>query len=84
MEGLCALKVEGVHLAWTGGLSHLHRAVRLYPHNGPGRGSGLFSHVITPERAARGEVVARDGGWALVRLPGEGCRLDPGWSDRLP
>jgi hypothetical protein len=81
---LCALKVEGQHLAWTGGYSHLHRAVRLYAHNGPGRASGLYSHVITPERAARGEVVARDGGWALVRLPGGGCREDPGWSDRLP
>lgn len=83
-EGLCGLKVEAAHLAWTGGVSHLHRAVPLYAHNGPPRGSGLFSHVLTPERAARGEVVARDGALALVKLPGSGCRADPDYSDRLP
>jgi len=44
----------------------------------------LFSHVLTPERAARGEVVARDGALALVKLPGSGCRADPDYSDRLP
>ena len=84
LEDLCGLKVEAAHLAWTGGVSHLHRPVPLYAHNGPGRASGLYSHVITPERAARGEVVAREGGLALVKLPGTGCRPDPDYSDRLP
>jgi hypothetical protein len=81
---LCALKIEGVHLAWTGGISHLHRPVRMYSHAGPGRASQLFNYVITPVAAARGlNVVAREGTMVLARL-GDGCRPDPGYSWRLP
>ncbi|RKH40192.1 hypothetical protein D7X12_21530 [Corallococcus sicarius] len=84
-DDVCGLKVESVHLAWAGGYSYFHRNVPLYPHSGPGRGSGLFSHVIT--RAGyegAGATVARDGPLALVKLSGAGCVPDPGYSWRLP
>ena len=80
---VCGLKVEATHLAWTGGYSYFHQPAPLYPHNGPPRGSGLFSHVITPEGHAPGEVVARSGPLVLARLR-EGCVPDPGYSWRLP
>lgn len=82
---VCGLKVEAVHLAWTGGYSYFHRDVPLYAHNGPGRASGLYSHVLTHSGAVgNGEVVASEGPFALVRLPGGRCAPDPAWSSRLP
>ncbi len=80
---LCGLKLEVVHLAWTGGYSYLHQPVPLYPPNGPPRGSGLFSHVITLPGYAPGEVLARSGPLVLARLR-EGCVPDPGYTWRLP
>lgn len=84
-EDVCGLKVEATHLAWTGGYSYFHRKVPLYPNFGPGRGSGLFSHVIVwgPERGG-GEVVATEGPVSLVRLPRAGCVHDSGYSWLLP
>ncbi|PTL81338.1 hypothetical protein [Vitiosangium sp. GDMCC 1.1324] len=85
LPGVCGLKVEAVHLAWTGGYSYFHRDVPLYAHNGPGRESGLFSHVLTVSGAvAHGEVVASEGPFVLVRLPQGRCAADPAWSSRLP
>jgi hypothetical protein len=81
---LCALKVEGVHLAWTGGFTYLHRPVRLYSHLGPPRESGLYNYVITYALASPGHVVASEAGLALVRLPLEGCRSDPSYKWLLP
>ncbi|MBJ6760043.1 hypothetical protein JGU66_04655 [Myxococcaceae bacterium JPH2] len=84
-EDVCGLKVEAVHLAWTGGYSAFHRRVPLYPHFGPGRESGLFSHVITVPGAVRpDDVVARDGPLVLARVTEGGCIPDPGYSWRLP
>jgi MFS family permease len=84
-EDVCGLKMEAVHLAWTGGYSYFHRNVPLYAHNGPGRTSGLYSHVITPAGAVgNGEVVVSEGPFALVRLPNTRCAPDPAWSSRLP
>jgi len=79
---LCGLKVEAVHLAWTGGYSHLHRPVPLYPHTGPARGSGFFNYVLTA--APVGDVVAQEGHFALVRLSRPRCIADPHFSWRLP
>jgi phosphatidylinositol glycan class B len=83
LRDVCGLKIEATHLAWTGGYSYFHQPVPLYPHNGPPRGSGLYSHVITPAQHASGEVVARSGPLVLARLR-EGCVPDPGYSWRLP
>ncbi len=84
-EDVCGLKVESVHLAWTGGYSYFHRRVPLYAHFGPGRDSGLFNHVITlPHATGAGEVVARDGPVVLVRLPLAGCVKDGRYDWRLP
>ncbi|MCI0573276.1 MAG: hypothetical protein L0Y66_21220 [Myxococcaceae bacterium] len=83
---LCGLKVEAVHLAWTGGHTYLHRAVPLYPHTGPSRDSRLFNFVITPAWAAGpgAEVRARESGLVLAQLPGEGCATDSHYGWRLP
>jgi hypothetical protein len=83
LKDLCGLKVEVVHLAWTGGYSYLHQPVPLYPPNGPSRRSGRFSHVITLPGYAPGEVVAESGPVVLSRLR-EGCVPDPGYVWRLP
>lgn len=72
-EDLCGLKLEGAHLAWTGGYAFLHRPVPLYGHDGPPRDSGRYSHVITSRTAGPGEPLAVDGQWALFRLPVERC-----------
>jgi hypothetical protein len=80
---LCGLKVEAVHLAWTGGHSTLHRPVPLYPHTGPGRASGHFNYVITSQPGAGAEVRAREGGLVLARLA-PACTPDPGYAWRLP
>ena len=85
LPDVCGLKVEGIHLAWTGGYSYFHRDVPLYAHHGPGRESGLYSHVLTLSGAvANGEVVASEGPFVLVRLPHGRCAPDPAWSSRLP
>ena len=82
---VCGLKVEAVHLAWTGGYSYFHRDVPLYAHNGPGRESGLYNHVLTVSGAVgQGQVVASEGPFILVRLPNTRCAPDPAWSARLP
>jgi hypothetical protein len=83
VKELCGLKIEVVHLAWTGGYSYLHQPVPLYPPNGPPRRSGLYSHVITFPAYAPGEVLARSGPVVLSRLR-EGCVPDTGYSWRLP
>jgi GPI mannosyltransferase 3 len=75
-EDLCGLKVESTHVAWTGGLSHLHRDVPYYPRAGPPRESGDFNYILTRAGKQAGEVVARDGANALVRLR-DGCVPDP-------
>jgi phosphatidylinositol glycan class B len=81
---LCGLKVEAVHLAWTGGYSYLHRNVPLYPHTGPTRESGFFNYVLTPRRfAPAAATVATEGDLALARIA-EACRPDIGYSWRLP
>lgn len=82
---LCGLKVEVVHLAWTGGFTYLHRPVPLYPNFGPARESGRFNYVITfGPLAAPGQIVASERNLALVRLPVQSCAFDPGYLWRLP
>lgn len=85
LPDVCGLKVEAVHLAWTGGYSYFHRDVPLYAANGPGWNSGFFSHVLTVAgHQGPGEVVASQGPFILVRLPLTLCAPDPTWTSRLP
>ena len=79
---LCGLKIEMVHLAWTGGYSYFHREVPLYHWQGPDRGSGHFNYVLTWNRPQPG-VVDAEGDSALVRI-GQGCLPDPRFSFALP
>ncbi|HVE84017.1 MAG TPA: hypothetical protein VND93_14265 [Myxococcales bacterium] len=86
LQDLCAIKVEAVHLAWTGGATYLHREARIYPSFGPPRQAGLFNYALSVQ-GAQGpgtEVVAREGPYVLLRLPVSGCRPDPLYQWRLP
>jgi hypothetical protein len=77
---LCGLEVDSVPLQRTGGYSYLHRRVPLYALDGPARESGKFNYVIASvDSVAPAQVVAVDGKQALARLPGTGCRADPGF-----
>jgi hypothetical protein len=83
---LCGLKVEAVHLAWSGGATYLHRPAPLYPSSGPPRESGFFNYALAPQGwvTPGSEVVAREGPLVLLRLPVTGCRRDEGYQWRLP
>ena len=73
---------SGMCSAWTGGSTYFHRPVPLYMPNYPVN-SGHFNYAITyPNSGA--EVIARDHGIELVRLPGSPCTPDPGYSWLLP
>ncbi len=81
-DDVCGLRIDIAHLAWTGGSTYFHRPVPLYMPNYPVN-SGHFNYVITyPNSGA--EVIARDHGIELVRLPGSPCTPDPGYSWLLP
>lgn len=79
---LCGLRIDAAHLAWTGGLSYLHRPVPIYPAGTPEQ-RGTFNYVITTA-AGRPSEVAREQGLALVRLARRECAQDPNYSWRLP
>jgi GPI mannosyltransferase 3 len=79
---LCGLKLEAVHIAWTGGYSYLHRNVPLYPHFGPGRERGFYNYVLAG-RGAGGQEIAHEGPFALLKLSDQ-CLPDPAFTDALP
>ncbi len=82
---LCGLKIEAVHLAWTGGFTYLHRLVPLYSHLGPPRQSGFYNYVITwAEHVPAEQLAAADGSLALQRLPRSGCIKDGSYQWLLP
>jgi phosphatidylinositol glycan class B len=81
---LCGLRIDAAHLAWTGGSTYLHRDVPLYHLGRPSFGERRFNFLLTPEQPPGTEVVARDSGLMLVRLPLERCERDPSYSWRLP
>lgn len=82
LPDLCGLRVDVDELAWTGGLSSLHRRVPLYGRGVP-RESGRFNYLITA-RAAPLAALEHDDGFRLVRLPQAGCEPDPAYRWRLP
>ncbi|HJP66903.1 MAG TPA: hypothetical protein VKA30_11450, partial [Actinomycetota bacterium] len=79
---LCGLRIEGITWVFTGGYTWLHRQVPLENPDSNFHNPGVFNYVISPAgRVTDGTVVARDNGWALTRLPGEGCPSGPpAWS----
>lgn len=84
LPDVCGIKFEVVHLAWTGGITYLHRPVPLYTFDGPPRESGIFNYVVTwPGRAPASRVAASDGNFILAKV-NDSCRLDSGYSWRLP
>lgn len=80
---LCGIKVETTHQAWTGGYTYLHRQVPYYGHQGPPRHSGRYNYVIAFNGGGSGQVVAREGNQALVRIA-DSCLPDPHFNWRLP
>jgi len=82
---LCGLKIEAVHLAWTGGFTYLHRPVPLYPHVGPPRASGFYNYVIAYAALAPAEeIAAAEGNLVLQRLPRPACIKDNAYQWLLP
>jgi phosphatidylinositol glycan class B len=82
---LCGLKIEAVHLAWTGGFTYLHRRVPLYSHLGPARQSGFYNYVIAfigPMRPD--QVAAAEGNLVLQRLSQSKCVKDDAYQWLLP
>ncbi len=79
---LCGLRVDAVHLAWTGGYTYLHRDVPLYHQGQPSVESGHFNYAIVRDAAA--PSVAREGSLALVKIRSGPCATDPDYSWRLP
>ena len=81
-DDLCGLRIDIAHLAWTGGSTYVHRRVPLYmPGYPPDRGHFNYA-IVWPGSGA--EVVAKDNGIELVRLPSVVCQPDPSYTWRLP
>jgi len=85
LPGLCGLKVEATHIAWTGGYTYFHRDAPMYSHLGPPRGARHYNVVLTMPFAVPPEaVVARDGPVVLARLFDGPCVPDPAYRPDLP
>jgi len=83
--GLCGLKVEATHIAWTGGYTYFHRDAPMYSHLGPPRGARHYNVVLTaPFTVPPSAVLARDGPLVLARLFDGPCVPDPSYSADLP
>ncbi len=79
---LCGLRIDIVHLAWTGGSTYVHRRVPLYMPGTPVNGGHFNYAIVWP--GSGGEVIAQDSGIELVRIPNAACTPDPSYSWRLP
>ncbi len=78
---LCGLRIDAAHLAWTGGITYVHRKAPLYMPGWPQQ-YGTFNYVLT--RAGSGaQVIAKEGPWELVKL-GPTCVPDVNYTWRLP
>lgn len=78
---VCGLRIDAAHLAWTGGITYLHRNAPLYMPGFPPQ-HGFFNYVIT--RVGSGaQHIATEGPWELVKL-GPTCVPDVNYSWKLP
>jgi hypothetical protein len=81
---LCGVRVDVVHLAWTGGYTYLHRRVPLFNADQAPIDSGWISHVIARAGAdLPGEVIAAEGPFVLIELPPRSCVEPPDYRWRL-
>lgn len=78
---LCGLRIDAAHLAWTGGLSYVHKKAPLYMPGFPPQ-HGFFNYVIT-RPGSGAQVIAKEGPWELVKV-GPTCVPDVNYSWRLP
>lgn len=80
---LCGLRIDAAHLAWTGGITYLHRNAPLYMPGTPHQ-PGWFNYVIA--RPGSGlPAIASEGGFELVKLPNmTGCTVNAGYTWKLP
>jgi phosphatidylinositol glycan class B len=74
---LCGIFVSTRQLGWTGGYSYLHRNVPLYEGTQVTADGDTFNYLIAPLGSHAGDVIAQDGGLALLRVSHQGCRPDP-------
>ncbi len=79
---VCGLRIDAVHLAWTGGSTYFHHPVPLYMPGYP-LNQNHFNYAIVPHGSGA-QVIAEDHGLELVYLPQVTCQSDPGYSWRLP
>ena len=80
---LCGLRVDAAHLAWTGGITYLHRDAPMFMPGTPHQ-HGWFNYLIT-RPGSGAPVVATEGGLELVKLPNLAtCVPRPGHSWKLP
>ena len=78
---VCGLRIDAAHLAWTGGITYLHRNAPLYmPGFSPQ--SGFFNYVIT-RTGSGAEHIATEGPWELVKIAST-CVPDANYSWKLP
>lgn len=78
LPDLCGLRIEGISFVFLGGYTWLHRRVPMFNAESNLRSPGVFNYLIAPAGTpGDGVVVARDNGWTLVRLPGDGCPDGP-------
>ncbi len=83
LADLCGLKIEGTHIAWTGGYGYLHKRVPLYHFRAGDRANGHYNYAIGWKNKTKGKLVAADRSAVLVKVS-DSCTPDPGWSDKLP
>lgn len=80
---LCGLRIDAAHLAWTGGITYLHRDAPLYMPGTPHQ-PGWFNYVIARQGSGL-PALASEGGFDLVKLPNmNGCTPNPGYTWKLP
>ena len=82
--GLCGVRIDAVHIAWSGGYTYLHRRVPMLNSDKASLDSGWVSHVIAREGAdLPGEIIAREGRFILIELPSRPCVWPPDFQWRL-
>lgn len=80
---LCGLRIDAAHLAWTGGITYLHRNAPLYMPGTPHQ-QGWFNYVIARQGSGL-PAIASEGGFELVKLPNmTSCTPNAGYTWKLP
>lgn len=78
---ICGLRIDAVHLAWTGGSTYFHKPVPLYMPGYPVNAGHFNYAIVGPGSGA--EVIAQDHGLELVKIAAP-CTPDPAYTWVLP